>query len=98
MEYRLNAGFAGRTLLSIVQGCMKTYRSNTGTSQWKAGHCTNVGTLVRSSLGIFFSATGTVDVSKQLRIGVGDGAKDGATILPFFILTLALTVICAGRQ
>ena len=44
VEYNLNKGYQGRTLLSIVQGCMGFNRKNSGSSAWTAGLCSNVGT------------------------------------------------------
>ena len=80
VEYNLNAGYAGRTLLSIVQGCMGSSRANTGSSKWNAGLCSNVGTLVSSS-----GSFGNFLVSSTLRIGVGDGyanSDDWALLMP----------------
>ena len=71
IEYDLNPSYAGRTLLSIVQECMGSNRRNSGSSDWKAGLCRNVGKL-RSSSGSF----GRFSVSSTLRIGVGDGGSD----------------------
>ena len=68
VEYKLNKGYAGRTLLSIVQGCMGSNRRNTGGSAWRNGLCSNVGTRTSSS-GSFYP-------SPVLRIGVGDGGYD----------------------
>ena len=68
-EYALTSPYSGRTLLSIVQGCMGSLRSNTGGTAWANGQCTNVGTLVSSS-----GVTGAA----ALRIGVGDGGADTA--------------------
>ena len=73
VEYDLNDGYAGRTLLSIVQGCMGSNRRNTGSSDWKAGLCRNVGTLRSSS-----ASFGRFSVSPTLRIGVGDGGSDSS--------------------
>ena len=73
VEYKLNKGYAGRTLLSIVQGCMGSNRGNTGSSAWSAGLCSNVGTRTISSSGSF----GLFSLSSVLRIGVGDGTADG---------------------
>ena len=70
VEYKLNKGYAGRTLLSIVQGCMGSNRRNTGTWTWRAGLCSNVGTRTSSS-GSFW-----ISPSPVLRIGVGDGYND----------------------
>lgn len=71
VEYDLNPDYAGRTLLSIVQECMGSNRRNSGSSDWDAGLCRDVGTL-RSSSGSF----GRFSVSSTLRIGVGDGGSD----------------------
>ena len=71
VEYQLNDGYAGRTLLSIVQGCMGSNRQNTGSSAWRSGLCNNVGT--RTSYGGSF---GRFSLSSVLRIGVGDGTSD----------------------
>ena len=49
VEYKLNDGYAGRTLLSIVQGCMGSNRRNTGGQAWRTGLCSNVGTRTSSS-------------------------------------------------
>lgn len=71
-EYNLTANFTGRTLLSIVTGCI----GSDGTSDddesaaWAGGRCEDVGTLVSSSI-----AAGT---AANLRIGVGDGSGRGA--------------------
>ena len=65
--YTLNPSYCGQTLLSIVQSCMGTDRSNTGTSVWNQGHCTKAGSR--------FSRNG-IPAAKQLRIGVGDGQSD----------------------
>ena len=68
-RYSLTSSYTGRTLLSIVQGCLGTSPpSNTGSSTWTNGHCT-VGTLTGSS--------GLSGVT-SLRIGVGDGSADSA--------------------
>merc|ERR1719201_1099838 len=80
VEYKLNKGYAGRTLLSIVQGCMGSIRYNTDTSAWRAGLCSNVGTRTSSS-GSFTGGS----VSSVLRIGVGEGqnaANDWAWLMP----------------
>ena len=50
---------------------MGSNRRNSGSSDWKAGLCRNVGKL-RSSSGSF----GRFSVSSTLRIGVGDGGSD----------------------
>ena len=71
VEYKLNKGYAGRTLLSIVQGCMGSNRRNTGGQTWRDGLCSNVGTRTSSS-GYF----GSFSLSSVLRIGVGDGGSD----------------------
>ena len=71
VEYKLNKGYAGRTLLSIVQGCMGSSRKNNGSSAWNAGLCTNVGTRTSYSGGF-----GEFSLSKELRIVVGDGSSD----------------------
>ena len=81
VEYKLNDGYAGRTLLSIVQGCMGSNRRNTGSSAWRSGRCSNVGTRTSysGSFGSRFS------LSQVLRIGVGDGnsdANDWALLMP----------------
>merc|ERR1712110_305454 len=75
--YQLTSAYAGRTLLSIVQGCMGSSRTNNGNSVWDAGFCTNVGTKV-SSTGRTYS---------NLRIGVGDGSSDGADWALFMVLS-----------
>ena len=83
VEYKLNDGYAGRTLLSIVQGCMGSSRQNTGSSSWTAGLCSNVGTRTSSSGGPF--GFGSFTLSEVLRIGVGDGqnaATDWALLMP----------------
>ena len=67
IEYKLDSSYVGKSLLQIVQQCMGSARSNTGSSTWKYGHCT-VGSVV-SSTGISGAA--------KLRIGVGDGGSDG---------------------
>ena len=72
MEYKLNKGYAGRTLLSIVQGCMGSNSKNTGSSAWNAGLCSNVGTRTSSS----GSSFGSFSLSSVLRIGVGNGGSD----------------------
>ena len=72
VEYKLNDGYAGRTLLSIVQGCMGSRRHNTGSSTWTAGLCSNVGTRTSSS-----GSFGSFSLSDVLRIGVGDGHVNG---------------------
>merc|ERR1719201_2276477 len=80
VEYKLNKGYAGRTLLSIVQGCMGSNRYNTDTSAWRAGLCSNVGTRTSSS-GSFTGGS----VSSVLRIGVGEGqvnSYDWALLMP----------------
>ena len=81
MEYKLNKGYAGRTLLSIVQGCMGSNRRNTGSSAWNAGLCSNVGTRTSSS-----GSFGSFSLSDVLRIGVGDGhsgqSADWALLMP----------------
>ena len=80
VEYKLNKGYANRTLLSIVQGCMGSNRTNTDSSAWKAGLCSNVGTRTSYSGGF-----GSFSLSKVLRIGVGDGqtnSNDWALLMP----------------
>ena len=74
VEYKLNKGYAGRTLLSIVQGCMGSSRKCSDSSAWTAGLCSNVGTRISSS-----GSFGTFSLSEVLRIGVGDadGQNDG---------------------
>ena len=72
VQYKLNKGYAGRTLLSIVKGCMGSIRQNTGSSAWNAGLCSNVGTRTSSS-----GSFGSFSLSEVLRIGVGDGGSDG---------------------
>ena len=68
VEYTLTSSYAGRSLHSIVTGCMGRDRSNDdGSSAWDNGHCTNVGTLTSSS---------GVSGAQSLRIGVGDGGAD----------------------
>ena len=82
-EYDLNPKYAGRTLLSIVQGCMGSNRRNDRDDAWKAGRCSNVGKL-RASSGSF----GKFKVSPVLRIGVGDASNrkkqnyDWALLMP----------------
>ena len=71
MEYKLNKGYAGRTLLSIVKGCMGSNRKSTGGSTWRNGLCSNVGTRTSSS-----GSFGSFSLSSVLRIGVGDGGSD----------------------
>ena len=71
VEYQLNKGYAGRTLLSIVQGCMGSNRQNTGSSGWRSGLCNNVGTRTSYS-----GSFGGFSLSSVLRIGVGDGQLD----------------------
>ena len=81
VEYQLNAGYAGRTLLSIVKGCMGSSRQNTGSSAWRAGLCSNVGRRTSSSSASF----GSFSLSSVLRIGVGDGqvnSDDWALLMP----------------
>ena len=81
VEYKLRSGYAGRTLLSIVQGCMGSSRRNTGSSGWRSGLCSNVGTRTSYS-GSFGSG---FSLSRVLRIGVGDGqnnAEDWALLMP----------------
>jgi hypothetical protein len=76
----MNDGYTGRTLLSIVQGCMGSSRHNTGSSTWTAGLCRNVGTRTSSS-----GSFGSVALSSVLRIGVGDGQSnsgDWALLMP----------------
>ena len=81
VDYKLNKGYAGRTLLSIVQGCMGSNRRNGGGSRWNNGLCSNVGkrTSYRGSFGSF-------SLSSVLRIGVGDGSSsdtyDWALLMP----------------
>ena len=80
VEYKLNNGYAGRTLLSIVQGCMGSNRKNTGSSAWKAGLCTDVGTRTSSS-----GSFGSFSLSNVLRVGVGDeqsNSYDWALLMP----------------
>ena len=79
-EYSLTANFTGRTLLSIVTGCI----GSDGTSDddesaaWAGGRCEDVGTLVSSSI-----VAGT---AANLRIGVGDtrpaGVLDWTLFMP----------------
>ena len=71
VEYKLNDGYAGRTLLSIVQGCMGSNRRNTGSSAWNDGLCSSVGTRTSYS-----GSFGLLSLSSVLRIGVGDGGND----------------------
>ena len=71
VEYKLNDGYAGRTLLSIVQGCMGSNRRSTGGSAWRAGLCSNVSTRTSYS-----GSFGSFSLSSVLRIGVGDGGSD----------------------
>ena len=81
VEYKLNNGYAGRTLLSIVQGCMGSNRRSTGGSAWRNGLCSNVGTRTSSSSGSFTGGS----LSSVLRIGVGDGqvnSDDWALLMP----------------
>ena len=72
VEYTLNDGYAGRTLLSIVQGCMGSNRQNTGSSEWNAGLCNNVGVLGKASS----ESVGRFSLSEVLRVGVGDNGRD----------------------
>jgi hypothetical protein len=65
-QYTLAPAFAGKTLLQIVTQCVIT-RANTGSAAWKAGLCSNVGTLQSKAL---------ATASTTLRIGVGDGSAD----------------------
>jgi len=78
-EYKLNAGFKGKTLLDIVKKCMPAQCwkscSNTNKGKWKSspnsnvgGHCRNVGTVVRSN---------GIQHVESLRLGVGDGDTNG---------------------
>ena len=71
VDYKLNKGYAGRTLLSIVQGCMGSNRRNEGGSRWNNGLCNNVGKLTSYS-GSFTGGS----LSSVLRIGVGNGGSD----------------------
>merc|ERR1719158_1526448 len=58
------------TLQDIVSKCLGNQRSNTNTAGWKAGLCSNVGTMT--------SQQSVTNVNPVLRIGVGDGSADGA--------------------
>merc|ERR1719460_2330981 len=80
VEYKLNKGYAGRTLLSIVQGCMGSRRRSIGGSAWRNGLCSYVGTRTSSS-----GSFGYFSLSDVLRIGVGDGQNayyDWALLMP----------------
>ena len=72
VEYKLNKRYAGRTLLSIVQGCMGSNRQSTSSSAWGAGLCSDVGARTSSS-----GSFGWFSLSEVLRIGVGDEQNDG---------------------
>jgi hypothetical protein len=72
VEYDLGPGYKGRTLQDIVSKCMGTQRSNTNIGNWKAGQCSNVGTMTSQS------NPKVANVNNVLRIGVGDGSADGA--------------------
>ena len=81
VAYELKGAYAGRTLLSIVQGCMGNKRFNTNSAAWRAGQCSNVGTQTSSSSGSFNGFS----LSSVLRIGVGDGQvndEDWALLMP----------------
>ena len=79
VQYTLTSSYTGRTLLDIVQSCVGTTpTSNTGSTTWGSGHCTNVGTLTGQSG--FTTAT-------SLRIGVGDGSVDGPDWALFMVLS-----------
>jgi len=68
VKYKLNNGYKGRTLLSIVKGCgLHAGSRNNNRGRWKAGHCTNVGSLMKNQ---------GVNGATNLRIGVGDGSTD----------------------
>merc|ERR1711981_1027837 len=57
-----------RTLLSIVKGCgLHAGSRNNNRGRWKAGHFTNVGSLMKNQ---------GVNGATNLRIGVGDGSTD----------------------
>jgi len=77
VTYQLSSAYAGRTLLSIVNGCMGSSRSNDGSSTWDNGLCQNVGTVVASS-GRSYSS---------LRIGVGDTSNDAADWALFMVMS-----------
>ena len=66
VQYTLSISFAGRTLHSIVTGCMGGARKNNESSAWTHGHCNDVGMLTNSS-GVASAAA--------LRIGVGNGCR-----------------------
>ena len=68
VNYKLGAQYAGKTLLQIVLGCMGSSRSNTGSSSWDNGLCSNVAAVVTSQ-GV---------PAQRLRIGVGDGGADSS--------------------
>jgi hypothetical protein len=69
LDYQMNKGYKGRTLLSIVKGCgLHSGAKNNGRGKWRTGHCTNVALLTRGA---------GVSGATNLRIGVGDNSNDG---------------------
>ena len=74
-EYNLTANFTGRTLLSIVTGCI----GSDGTSDddesaaWAGGRCEDVGTLVSSSIAAA-TESGSFDEADS-----GSGSFDGSS-------------------
>ena len=79
VEYILRAGYAGRSLLDIVDKCMGGDEAlgNNNSLAWQQGHCT-IGDVM-SSAGAGLSGVGA------LRVGVGDGqvnSRDWAVLMP----------------
>ena len=87
IEYSLDSGFAGRTLLSIVTGCMNGDRTqHSAETKWRNGHC-SIGTRTRSA--------GVSGYSSRLRIGVGDSGS-GSSDTDDWALFMPLTGNGAG--
>ena len=67
VEYALSDGFAGRTLQSIVRGCLGgDTTQGSGESKWRNGHCT---------IGRRTAVHGISNTDTVLRVGVGDSAS-----------------------
>ena len=67
VEYVLNKEYRGKTLLSIVRGCMGSNRRQSYyDSKWRNGHCT---------IGKRKEVRGLSGTDTVLRIGVGDSAR-----------------------
>ena len=71
VRYGLYSKYTGKSLLQIIQGCMKNDRiQRANRSIWSSGHC---------HIGVRTSWTGILGTDRFLRIGVGDSRSNSSS-------------------